>query len=216
MTHIRLSSPFAKQLIKFLAASLCVSGLIYSNTAFAISFMPSGTTDAASMLINLSKELPNVMRLVTAFAYVMGFFFIVKGIIELKHFGESRSMMSQEHSLGKPLIFLAVGALLIYLPGSVQVGLTTFWTSPNPYGYLASDTKDNWTDLTDSVFVVIQLVGTISFIRGLVILTHVSGHGQPGTFAKAMAHIIAGVLCINLYQFLQAIFTTLGIGTMSP
>lgn len=212
MKDIRLSSQFAKALI----TSLCLSALLYSHGAYAISFMPSGTTDVSSMLINLSREVPSLMRLVTAFAYVMGFFFIFKGILELKQYGESRSMMSQEHHLSKPLIYLTVGALLIYLPSSVQVGLTTFWTSPNPYGYLSSDTSDNWTDLTNAVFVVIQLIGTISFIRGLVILTHVSGHGQPGTFAKAMAHIIAGVLCINLYQFLQAVFTTLGIGTLSP
>jgi intracellular multiplication protein IcmC len=63
----------------------------------------------------------------------------------------------------------------------------------------------------------VQLVGTIAFIRGLVLLTHASGHGtQPGTFSKAISFIVAGILCINLYQFLQVIFTTFGLGTLSP
>ncbi len=217
MTYIRLSSQLMKQLIKILSITLCVSGLFYTHSAYAISFEPSGSTDVSTMLINLSKDIPNLMRLVTALAYVMGFFFIIKGVMELKAFGESRSMMSHEHHLSKPLMYLFVGALLIYLPASVESGLNTFWTSPNPYGYLGNESADNWTDLTNSVFMVIQLVGTIAFIRGLIILTTVGGHGgQPNSFAKAITYIIAGVLCINLYQFLQAVFTTLGLGTLSP
>jgi len=41
-------------------------------------------------------------------------------------------------------------------------------------------------------------------------LTRVVGQGQD-TFGKAMAYVISGILCINMYQFLQAVFDTLGI-----
>ncbi len=179
--------------------------IIFSSGAYA-----AVVPDVANMLLNFSEAVPSLMRLVTAFSYVMGFFFVTRGMLELKQFGESRSMMSQEHSLMKPLVTIAVGTLLIYLPSSVQTGLSTFWTTPNPYGYLSSDTESNWSDLVNSVFMVVQLVGVIAFIRGLIMLTKVTGHGQE-TFGKALAHIIAGVLCINMYQFLQAIFNTLGI-----
>lgn len=182
-----------------------LGSLIFSNGVYA-----AAAPDVATMLVNFSEAVPNLMRLVTAFAYVMGFFFVIRGMLELKQFGESRSMMSQEHSLMKPLVTIAVGTLLIYLPSSVQTGLSTFWTAPNPYGYLASDTENSWSDLVNAAFMVIQLVGVIAFIRGLIILTKVTGHGQE-TFGKALAHIIAGVLCINMYQFLQAVFNTLGI-----
>ncbi|HSW94233.1 MAG TPA: hypothetical protein VLJ15_07785 [Gammaproteobacteria bacterium] len=196
--------------VKSFCMIFMMAGVIFSGTAFAAT-----APDVATMLINFSEALPNLMRLVTALAYVMGFFFIVKGLMDLKQFGESRSMMSQEHSLSKPLLAIFVGTLLIYLPASVQTGLNTFWTSPNPYGYLPSS-EDNWTDLYSAVFMVIQLIGVIAFIRGLVMLTRVAGHGQPDTFSRAMAHIIAGILCINLYQFLQAIFETLGITGFLP
>ncbi len=207
--RIRFTLKPMTQLIKWLGTALGISYLI-SNVALAAS-----APDVATMLVNFSDAVPSLMRLVTAFAYVMGFFFVIKGVMDLKHFGESRSMMSQEHSLGKPITFITVGTLLLYLPASVQTGLSTFWTSPNPYGYLSSS-EANWTDLTGAVFMVVELVGTIAFIRGLVILTQTTGHGQPGTFSKAMAHIIAGVLCINLYQFLQTIFDTLGLTMFSP
>ncbi len=192
--------------IGFSLASILGLAAMLSSTAYAAS-----APDVATMLINFSETVPNLMRLVTALSYVMGFFFVLKGIMELKHYGESRSAMSQEHSIIKPIIIITVGSLLLYLPASVQTGLSTFWTTPNPYGYLGSEADENWTDLTGAAFMVIQLVGTIAFIRGLVLLTHLSGHGQPGQFAKAMAFIISGILCINLYQFLQAVFSTLGI-----
>jgi intracellular multiplication protein IcmC len=199
--------------IKFkLLSIILTSFFIFSTQAYA-----AAAPDIATMLINFSEAVPNLMRLVTALAYVMGIFFIITGIIELKHFGESRSMMSQEHSLAKPLIALTVGTMLLYLPASVQTGLSTFWVTPNPYGYLPSSSDgSNWMDLSSAVFMVIQLVGTIAFIRGLLMMRHVAGHGQPDTFAKAVAHIVAGILCINLYQFLQVIFDTLGITGVIP
>lgn len=168
------------------------------------------SVNAAQMLQNIATQLPNLMRLVTALAYVMGMYFILFGIFKLKQYGEQRTMMSHEHSLKAPLVFLIIGTLLIYLPSSVQIGISTFWTNPNPYGYLQQ--TDQWGEFFSSVFTVMQLVGVIAFIRGLVILTHLGGHGgQPGTLSKGLTHIIGGIFLINMYQFAQVIMVTLGI-----
>ena len=165
---------------------------------------------ASDMLMKISEQLPNLMRLVTAVAYVMGMFFIVIGIFKLKQYGESRTMMSHEHHLKGPLVYLIVGAMLIYLPTSVQVGLTTFWTVPNPYGYL--DDQDQWGTFLSACYTIVQLFGVIAFIRGLLILSQMSGHSnQPGTFGRGLTHIIGGILCLNIYQFVQVVMVTLGI-----
>jgi intracellular multiplication protein IcmC len=149
------------------------------------------------------------MQFVTALAYVMGMFFIYKGLMALKQYGQERTQMSSQHELKGPLIFLAVGAALLYLPSSVQVGLNTFWMNPNPYGYQLVAT-DQWETIRQDTYVIIQLIGTIAFIRGLVMLTHLGGqHAQPGQLGKAMAHIIAGIFCINLYEFITVIENTL-------
>lgn len=171
------------------------------------------SVSAESMLVNFAQSVPNLMRMITAIAYVLGMYFIIAGILKLKQFGESRTMMSQEHSIKGPLILIVVGALLLYIPTSVQMGLSTFWTNPNPYGYLQQ--QDQWTDFLNTVFLVVQLVGVIAFIRGLVILSHLSGHGQPGTFGKGLTHIIGGLFCINIYTFVQTILITLGIQVQS-
>ncbi|OGT47749.1 MAG: hypothetical protein A3E83_04920 [Gammaproteobacteria bacterium RIFCSPHIGHO2_12_FULL_41_20] len=184
---------------------------VFSKTAYAVGPTNLGQFNLQTMLTAFQTQVPALMKLVTAVAYVMGMYFIIIAVIGLKHFGESRSMMSQEHSLKGPLIFFAIGTALMYLPSAVSVGLTTFWSSPTPYAYQTSSTGQ-WNSFVSACFLIVQLIGTISFIRGLVILSRLGGHGgQPETFSKGMTHVIGGILCINIYQFVQVIAATFGI-----
>lgn len=171
------------------------------------------TLTATQMIENLAKQLPNVMRLITALAYVLGMFFIYRGVLQLKQFGMSRTMMSMEHHLTGPILMIVVGAFLLYLPTAVQIGMGTFWTDPNPYGYLKN--QDQWAKFLNNIYLIVQIFGTIAFIRGLILLSRVGGRsgGQPGTFGTALAHIIGGIFCINIYQFVQVVLVTLGIQT---
>lgn len=167
---------------------------------------------AQDMLVNIASQIPNLMKLLTAIAYVMGMFFIFNGLLKLKHYGEQRTMMSQEHNLAGPILLITIGVLLLYLPTSVQVGVSTFWTEPNPYGYLKEE--DQWAQFFNICYLIVQFVGTIAFIRGLVILSQLSQHsGGQGAFGKGLTHIIGGIFCINIYQFVQVILVTLGIST---
>lgn len=202
-------SSIGKMWIKAYYSMLGLLLLLLANPSYAQNEQHSVTMNAQQFLINFAKSVPNLMRMITAIAYVLGMYFIIAGIMKLKQFGESRTMMSGEHSVKGPMVLLVVGALLLYVPTSVQVGLSTFWTNPNPYSYLQQ--KDQWADFINIVYTVVQLIGVIAFIRGLVILSHLSGHGQPGTFGKGLTHIIGGLFCINIYQFIQVIFITLGI-----
>lgn len=184
----------------------------YSSSSFAFSFSDVGSITADQMLNNIAQSVPSLMRLTTAIGYVLGMFFVIKGIMGLKEYGETRTHGGQHGGLKGPLALLAVGALLLYLPSSVHVGLSTFWDNPTPYAYVTKDT-DAWTSLTNSVFLIAQLIGTIAFIRGLIIMSHMgdSGH-QQGSFGRAMAHIVGGIFLINLYQFIQTIMNTLFLG----
>lgn len=164
------------------------------------------------IVINIQKNIPNLMRLVTAIAYVIGMAFVISGVMQLKHVGEMRTQMSHEHHLTGPILKILVGAMLLYLPTSVHVGMSTFWANPNPYGYVIQ--QDQWTQFVNVCFLVVQLIGTIAFIRGLIILSHMGGgHGQQGQLSKGLTHVIGGIFCINIYQFLQFVLGTIGIHT---
>lgn len=185
-----------------------ILGLLCSQAAYA-----QAIPDLATMLENLSTTIPNLMRLVTALSYVMGIFFIYRGILAMKQYGESRTMMSTQHELKGPLIILAVGSALLYLPSSVAAGLSTFWDTTTPYVYLP-DIEDPWSNLIKDCFMILELIGTIAFIRGLIILSQLAGHGQAGTFGKGLSHIVGGILCINMYGFVQAVLNTLTLGQL--
>jgi intracellular multiplication protein IcmC len=193
-------------ILKALAASVFAGTLFYAPSSYAVS-------DAATMLLNLASAIPNFMTMITALAYVMGMFFIFKGVMGLREFGESRTMMTSHHSLKGPGIYLAVGTALMYLPSSIAVGLNTFWGDSNPYSYPNAAT-DQWSTLYQDCFLFVQLIGVFTFIRGLVVLTQLGGQGgQPGTFAKGLTLIISGALCINLYEFINMVYNTLSLGS---
>lgn len=166
---------------------------------------------AESMVANIANQVPAVMKFTTALAYVLGFYFVFFGLLKLKQYGEARTQMSSDHSIKGPLIYLGIGAALIYLPTTVEVGLTTFWTNPNPYGYVTQ--TDQWGQLYKTVFLIIEVLGVIAFIRGLVILSGLGGQAQQGTLGRGLTHVIGGIFCINLYQFVQVVMSTLGIQT---
>lgn len=198
-----------QQVVKSVIKVVFFSGFFIANAAYAIT-----PPNAADMLANISRAVPNLMQLVTAIAYVIGIVFCLKGIVGLKHVGEARSMHHEQHGIKGPLILLAVGASLLYLPGAVRTGIATFWDATAPYAYQVKSSSP-WSNLIKDVFTIIQLVGTVAFIRGLMMLAKLSGHGgHQASFGKAMTHMIAGIFCINMYQFISTISSTLGLGEL--
>jgi uncharacterized membrane protein HdeD (DUF308 family) len=177
------------------------------NNSFAADL---GNVSVATMITNFAASIPNLMSLTTAVAYVLGMYFVINGVLLLKKYGEQRTQMSSDNSLKGPLIFIAVGAGLLYLPTSVQQGFTTFWTNPSPYAYQTSD-MGPFSDFINACFLIVQLIGTIYFIKGLAMMTHLNANSQQG-FSRALTHIIGGIFCIDLYDFLNMIFVTLGLG----
>jgi intracellular multiplication protein IcmC len=195
--------------------SIC-SPVFFKVITFFVFFSVSITAnasapDAAAMLMHFTGTLPDFMRLVTASAYVLGMWTVTQGIMALKQYGEQRTQYSSHASLKAPLIQFTVGTCLLYLPSSVTIGLNTFWSDPTPYAYLQEAT-DQWHMTIQGGFMVVQLIGVISFIKGLLVLNKLGGAGaQHDAFSRGLTHMIAGALCMNLYDFLGAVNSTVGL-----
>jgi uncharacterized membrane protein HdeD (DUF308 family) len=166
--------------------------------------------DAATMLQNFASEVPQLMRLATALAYVLGMYFIIHGIKLLKNVGSNAN--NGETPLMHCLTFIAVGSALIYLPSTIQSLTNTFWQSSTPYSYL-NYSSQQFSEIVICAVTIIQLIGVIAIIRGLIILTYHSKASaeNPSSFQKGIVHLIAGALCTNIILFSDTIFTTLGI-----
>lgn len=201
-------SQYTKQLFRACMLTAILGSFFYTNIAYA----EIPTLD--QVIARIGNNIGALMEMVTAFAYVMGIYLVVMGVMELKKYGESRTMMSSEHSLKKPLILIFVGTALVFLPSSINTGLTTLWNEPVPLGYV-TEAGNPWSELVGNSFIILQFIGVIAFIRGLIKLTHLTGHGgQPGQFASAMTHIIGGILCINMYDTVRLVLATLGMETV--
>jgi intracellular multiplication protein IcmC len=191
---------------------ILLTSVVFLSPAFAAASSVTEVYDSAGMMAHLTAQVPNLMRLVTAFAYVMGLWLVIRGLLKLKEFGEQRTMMSSQHHIREPIMYIIVGALLIFFPSSITVGVSTFYGNASPLTYMPA-TGDAWVTAVNNCFTILQLLGVVSFIRGLVILSHAGEHGGggQGQFAKGTMHVIAGIFCINMYQFILIIAATLGI-----
>lgn len=180
----------------------------------SLSGCATGSPDLQTMLINLSSTYPNLWRMATAIAYVMGFSFAMGAIYKLKVYGEARTMMSSHASLKGPIVYLVVAAALIFSPAAYQTLLLTTFGDPNTTPLSWGGSIKGWSQAgTEAMLGLIQVVGVIAFIRGWVLMARTAEQAQPGTFGKAMTHIIGGLLAINIVGTKDILWNSLGLGS---
>lgn len=155
------------------------------------------TPDLITMIGNLSQSLISMQSLLTGLAYILGILFFVTGLIKIKGIGK--------HSREKPFVAVAYlfgGALLIFLPTSLEVFSNTLFGSSSALSY----TDYNPTSIYSSMHVLVQTAGLIWFIRGCVLLIHASEPGEQHA-ANGVAFVFAGILAMNIEYTVQAIET---------
>jgi intracellular multiplication protein IcmC len=185
--------------------------LTYTQNVYASSGASAGTTPSLQeMLTKIADLRPVLVRLVSGFSYVAGFAFVVRSIYQLKEYGESRTMMSSHTAIVGPMTLMIIGGALIYLPTVIDDLTLTVFGSNNPISYPESG-ESNYDLMVKVIINIMYVVGGIAAVRGLMLLTRAtSQQSQPGTFAQAIAHLVGGVLALNVYWFWVVIKTTLG------
>lgn len=170
---------------------------------------------ADQMLANINAQLPALYKLVTGFGYLVGFFFVIVGIHKLKEFGNG-TMQSNRLAMKEPLAYIIIGSMLIYFPSTLSVMLASVYgtSAISPYvGYGVAQSTFN--EIGATIVGIVQFVGIVSFIRGLMML-HKVGVGdsqQGGSFNKGLTHLIGGIIAMNIIQFGHILSTTLGISS---
>ncbi|KTD65830.1 hypothetical protein [Legionella shakespearei] len=171
----------------------------------------------ADILTNLANSLAPVERLITGGAYLIGCAFLFKAIYSLKVYGEARTMMSNSASVKEPIIYLIVGAILIYFPTSFRTLLQSTFGDQNILQYAPAGGNQALDTLFGSGSVVrgplvmlIQVIGLIAFVRGWVLIARSASQGQPpGGTGKGLIHVFGGILAINIVGTISMINNTL-------
>lgn len=165
-------------------------------------------TDISQMIINIAETLPPVLAMVSAASYIIGIVLVMKGIFKLKEFGEARTMMSSHLSAMPSIITMCTGGFLIFFPTSIEIGMQTIFDYSSPLSYSSQDSASD--ELVDAIVMMMQIIGSIAFIRGMLLIKSSTGQGaQPGSFSKGITFVVAGILAINIYGTWEVLVNTI-------
>ncbi|CAM2831501.1 hypothetical protein [Legionella worsleiensis] len=172
----------------------------------------------ADILTNIANSLAPVERLITGGAYLIGCAFLFKAIYSLKVYGEARTMMSNSASVKEPVMYLMIGALLVYSPTAFHAFMQSTFGYQNILQYAPVNTSNAALDtlfgsgslVGRPLSMLIQVIGLIAFIRGWVLIARSASQGQPpGGTGKGLMHVFGGILAINIVGTINMINNTL-------
>jgi len=191
--------------------------LLAAMPAHAQATQPLGLDD---MMANFIQNINGpVLSITYAGCYIFGVYLMVKGLFKCIKYSEEGSKGQQKFSgiWGT----LLVASMLIALPtmvgtmsdsltfqhySSTQVALSYAGDgSPDGAAIAAKVKKTYWVMVT-----FIQMVGLISFVRGLSILRSVTDGNTQVTSMAGLTHVIGGAIAWNIGDFVQMVGTTVG------
>jgi hypothetical protein len=160
--------------------------------------------ELTTIIGNFSQSLYPVQRLISGFAYLLGILFFITAIEKFKKIGDKRAQSSSQEKMYTPMMYMSIGAVLLYLPTALHTVANTAFGVGNVISY----TNYNPTNIYSSMGLVIRTVGIVWFVRGCVLVAHAS---EPGTKdgTKGLLFILAGVFAINFDNSIALINYTL-------
>ena len=114
--------------ITIIASSLAMlSAMLLSNQAWA-----AGAQSLSDIVTNVQGNISTLGPLLTIVSYIAGVGFSIAGIVQFKAHKDN----PQQVPLSKPLVYLGVGAALLFLPTLMKsAGTTVFAGSETSAGY---------------------------------------------------------------------------------
>lgn len=219
-----MDKQFNKQFVYFITLT-AIPTLAFANIT---------ELDVQDILQNLQTILNPTLRLILACSFIIGVWFVLKGLLKLKAFALPLTQTTQPGELSGPIIYIFIGAILIYIPTSTDVLTSTLFGagtkslfnpggSPDVYklgsasaqimGYASVSLESQWATLIDTVVYYMQFIGFLAFVRGWVILSHAAqDRGDPQALSKGIIHIVGGILAINFLPLVNAVSNTISGG----
>lgn len=203
---------------KKIITSLISSSLIfYAAATYAAVTPPGKFVDLAKMMTALVDNLHAVIQLIVATSYVMGIWFILSAVNELRIYGQIRTMMPVDIGFTGPLARLLAGIALLFFPGIIDISIYSLWNYGSSQASLLrfeTTGTSEWDKIFDGIRIIVQTFGYVAIIRGFTLLSRAGRKtAQPGSFGKGMMHIAGGILAVNIVATVKVIQYSLGFVT---
>jgi hypothetical protein len=147
-----------------------------------------------------------IMSVIIAIIYVLGFVFILKCFLQLKHLADFKNMMAGRTEVTKAITMFIVGLILLYTPSILQILATSIWV-----GEASNPAKGTtYAGIMSNIAVVAKILGLIGFVRGWIMLAHGNQAQQQGP-SKAIVHIIGGFLLYHINDTVSLLKSIFGL-----
>lgn len=173
--------------------------------------------DVSVALTNLQALFTSLRSFIIALSYVIGIGLVFRGIAMYRAFGQHITSQSRGGEVAGPMVFLVVGAFLIYLPSTLSSSLITIFgqaelTASSEILSVAGTDDNKWQEVGAVIANYLSLLGLIAFVRGWVILSKMGHSGsQPGSIAKGITHLVGGIFLLNIVTTVQMIAQLFGV-----
>ena len=165
----------------------------------------------SEVLEHLKGQLPALWRITTGFCYLMGITMAFKSVGQFRAYANSH-MTAATPEFQKPMISLVLAIVFLFAPRMAKISLFTLFKVDSPTAYVPEGGGSDFTTMIQILGSIVEFIGFVAFIRGWILLSHISHQGsQPGQFAKAMAYIIGGICALNIFGTWTIIKGTLGL-----
>ncbi|MFI4919524.1 MAG: type IV secretion protein IcmC [Legionellales bacterium] len=160
-------------------------------------------TDLVTILSNLSQSLGPVQHLITGGAYLMGLFFVFSALT--KFYKMASSGHSSQEKLMSPILYLVIGAALVFLPTALQVANNTVFGVGNVLSYTPTT---GTTSIYASMSPLIHTAGILWFVRGCSLIVHAGDAGEHHG-PKGLAFLCAGIFAMNFEATVSSLNSSL-------
>lgn len=191
----------------FMAALLLLATPAYAQQMPSVDQMFANFNDASTSLIDL----------VVNGGMVLGIFLGIFSLLKFKEYNESGGRMK----LSTPLGLTVVSALLIALPGTINLATETLSLGANTGKDLLSDPSGGSGATAamgaglKGVLLFIKLVGHIAIVRGLLVLKRMAD-GQNEGMGHAITWILGGAFAVNINATASILVNTFAPGMNVP
>lgn len=190
-----------------------------SSNGWAVDSTVANAGGLDGMFVALAKNTVNpLLFAIDVFCYIAGILIIV--------FGLQRFVKTAQEGARGPLgygtlsMFVVAAALLAFPHMVGMLGNTIFGTTAsltkitfmsNIGGVLDANLEKQALNVLSACVAFIGVIGYLSVVRGLFIFkAHADGNGQATLFS-AVTHLVAGIIAVNLGQFVNYMQNTLGL-----
>lgn len=149
--------------------------------------------DLITILGNFSQSLYPVQRLLTAFSYLLGLMFFYIAVSKIKKIADHRAQSSSHEKMYIPMMYLLMGAFLLYSPTAIDTMANTAFGTGNVLSYIPT----NRFNIQGAMGLIIRTAGLLWFIRGCVLVTQSGQSNAKKIGHKGLLFIMAGILAMN-------------------